>query len=54
MCNPDFPMAVGVIYREEKASFIEDSRQALSTARLKKASLQGLLQSGHTWEVSAK
>ncbi len=52
MSNPDFPVAIGVIYRESKPSFIEDMQSAVREARSAKASLQELLHSGHTWEVS--
>jgi 2-oxoglutarate ferredoxin oxidoreductase subunit beta len=51
MSAPDFPVAVGVIYREEKTSFIDDSYQQLIKAREVKSSLEELLHSGHTWEV---
>jgi len=53
MSNPDFPVAVGVIYQESKASFIEDTQAVLKEARNGTASLQELLLSGHTWEVSS-
>ncbi|NKB33776.1 MAG: 2-oxoacid:ferredoxin oxidoreductase subunit beta [Pseudomonadales bacterium] len=51
MGGPDFPVAVGVIYREEKTSFIEDVQAQVETARSSKGSLEKLLNSGHTWEV---
>ncbi|MDA1370576.1 MAG: 2-oxoacid:ferredoxin oxidoreductase subunit beta [Proteobacteria bacterium] len=51
MVGPEFPVAVGVLYREDKASFVEDSREQLSRARSKPGSLKELLHSGHTWEV---
>lgn len=51
MQGPDFPVAVGVIYREIKPSFIDDSMNQLDLARDKAASLQALLHSGHTWTV---
>jgi 2-oxoglutarate ferredoxin oxidoreductase subunit beta len=51
MRGPDFPVAVGVIYREEKASYVDESQQQLITARAAKGSLKELLHSGHTWEV---
>jgi hypothetical protein len=33
MQGPDFPIAVGVLYREEKASFVDDSRAQVIDAR---------------------
>ncbi len=51
MKGEGFPVAVGVIYREDKTSYVDDSQQQLISARAAKASLQELLQSGHTWEV---
>jgi len=51
MKGPDLPVAVGVIYREEKPSFVDDSRQQLISVRKAKGSMADLLTSGHTWEV---
>lgn len=51
MKGPDFPVAVGVIYREEKSSYVDDSQQQLISVRAAKASMTDLLRSGHTWEV---
>jgi 2-oxoglutarate/2-oxoacid ferredoxin oxidoreductase subunit beta len=51
MKGPDFPVAVGVIYREEKASYVDDSQQQLISLRTAKGSMTDLLHSGHTWEV---
>lgn len=51
MSGSNFPVAMGVIYREDKTSFIDDSYQQLIKAREIKGSLQELLHSGHTWEV---
>lgn len=51
MHGPDFPVAVGVIYREIKPSFVDDSMNQLGLARDKAASLDALLHSGHTWTV---
>ena len=51
MGGPDFPVAVGVIYQEEKASFVNDSHALLHKARSEKGSLTKLLHSGHTWQV---
>jgi 2-oxoglutarate ferredoxin oxidoreductase subunit beta len=51
MAGPEFPVAVGVIYREDKASFVEDSRRRLIKARSADGTLRELLHSGHTWMV---
>lgn len=51
MGGVDFPVAVGVLYREEKASFVDDTHQQLSKVRHSGSSLQDLLTSGHTWTV---
>jgi len=51
MSGPDFPVAVGVIYREEKASYVDDSQQQLISVRTAKPSMADLLHSGHTWDV---
>lgn len=51
MKGPDFPVAVGVIYREEKTSYVDDSQQQLISVRAAKGSMTDLLHSGHTWEV---
>lgn len=51
MRGPDFPVAVGVLYREAKASFIEDTQAQLLKARVAKGDLNHLLRSGHTWTV---
>ena len=51
MAGPDFPVAVGVLYRESKTSFIHDAQAQVEKARSTKRSLEGLLNSGHTWEV---
>ncbi|MDG2140133.1 MAG: 2-oxoacid:ferredoxin oxidoreductase subunit beta [Gammaproteobacteria bacterium] len=51
MKGPDFPVAVGVLYREKKASFIEDMQKHVNVSRREKGSLKSLLESGHTWEV---
>lgn len=51
MGGSDFPVAVGVLYREDKASFIADVHSQVSVAREQSASLQDLLHSGHTWTV---
>lgn len=51
MTGPDFPVAVGVIYRENRASFVDDSQQLVIRARAAKGSMADLLHSGHTWKV---
>ena len=51
MTEPDFPVAVGVLYREQKTSFNDDSLEQVAEARSSKGSMQELLLSGHTWEV---
>jgi len=51
MAGPDFPVAIGVLYRENKTSFIHDAQVQVEKARSTKRSLEGLLNSGHTWEV---
>lgn len=52
MEGPDFPVAVGVLYRQDKPSFISDIHSQLYDARRKKASIEALLKSGYTWEVT--
>lgn len=51
MQGPEFPVAVGVLYREEKASYVDDTHQQLSKVRHTEGSLDELLHSGHTWTV---
>lgn len=51
MRGPDFPIAIGVIYREDKASFIDDTYAQLLKTRIARGDLQQLLHSGHTWVV---
>ena len=51
MTGPDFPVAVGVLYREDKNSFIDDAQAQLVEARVAKGTLRDLLHSGHTWTV---
>ena len=51
MNGPDLPVAVGVIYSEEKPSYVDDSQQQLISIRKAKGSMTELLHSGHTWEV---
>ncbi len=52
MGGGDFPVAVGVLYREEKATFVDEAQSQLSKARSGSRSLDALLRSGHTWKVS--
>lgn len=51
MGGANLPVAVGVIYREDKTSFVNDSHEQLVEARKSKSSLKDLLHSGHTWDV---
>ena len=51
MDGPKFPTAVGVLFREEKPSFTEESQRQRKKARSKSGSLRALLHSGHTWDV---
>lgn len=51
MQGPDFPVAVGVLYREERAPFTDEVRLQISKARANRGSLEALLRSGHTWDV---
>lgn len=51
MQGPEFPVAVGVLYREEKASYVDDTHQQLRKMRNTEGSLDELLHSGHTWTV---
>jgi len=51
MHGPDFPVAIGVIYREDKSSFIDDTHAQLLQTRVARGDLQQLLHSGHTWTV---
>ena len=51
MQGPEFPVAVGVLYREEKTSYVDDTHQQLGKVRHTGGSLDELLRSGHTWTV---
>ena len=51
MSGPDFPVAVGLIYRQDKASYVDDSQEQAAEARKNRISLQELLNSGNTWTV---
>ena len=51
MQGPEFPVAVGVLYREEKASYVDDTHKQLGKVRHTRGSLDELLHSGHTWTV---
>ena len=52
MGGEHFPVAVGVLYREEKATFVDEAYSQLQKARGTTGSLDKLLRSGHTWKVS--
>lgn len=53
MEGPDFPVAVGVLYREDKNSYVDDTQAhaELIASKREALSLQELLSSGHTWRV---
>lgn len=51
MEGPDFPVAVGILYQQEKPAFISDAQSRLRKARNKDSSIEALLNSGATWEV---
>ncbi|HJO12064.1 MAG: 2-oxoacid:ferredoxin oxidoreductase subunit beta [Gammaproteobacteria bacterium] len=51
MSGPDFPVAVGLIYRQDKASYVDDSQKQAAEVRKNGISLQELLNSGYTWIV---
>ncbi len=52
MRGPEFPVAVGVLYRESKAGYVEDScEQQLSIRSREQGDLKELLHSGNTWQV---
>jgi len=51
MSGPDFPVATGIIYREAKASFVDDTQNQLLPMRQVGGSMGELLNSGHTWTV---
>jgi 2-oxoglutarate ferredoxin oxidoreductase subunit beta len=51
MSGPQFPVAIGVIYRQDKATYNDESRRQVDAARNAERSLQALLHSGHTWDV---
>ena len=51
MKGPNFPIAVGVLYKEEKSSFVADVYEKLDDSNAEPASLQALLESGHTWQA---
>lgn len=40
MTGPEFPVAVGVIYQENKASYVDDSREQVISARAAKGSMK--------------
>lgn len=52
MKGPEFPVAVGVLYRERKAGYVEDScEQQFSIRCREQGDLKELLHSGNTWQV---
>ena len=51
MEGPDFPVAVGILYQQEKPAYISDAQSRLRKARNKDSSIEALLNSGATWEV---
>ncbi|MCH7816694.1 MAG: 2-oxoacid:ferredoxin oxidoreductase subunit beta [Proteobacteria bacterium] len=51
MVGPDYPVAIGVLYREDRTSFVDDSHALLTKSRQTSSSLKELLHSGHTWVV---
>lgn len=53
MAGPDFPVAVGVLYTENKPGYVADSTSQLETIRSRsKGDLKALLNSGNTWDVT--
>jgi 2-oxoglutarate ferredoxin oxidoreductase subunit beta len=54
MGGPDFPVAVGVLYFQEKSAYVTDLfKQRLKVQEAKgKGDINALLRSGHTWEVA--
>ena len=51
MKGPNFPIAVGVLYKEEKSSFVRDVYEKIDVPKSEPGAFQELLESGHTWEV---
>lgn len=51
MGGEDFPIATGVIYREAKPSFVDDTQNQLLPMREVGGTMKELLNSGHTWTV---
>jgi 2-oxoglutarate ferredoxin oxidoreductase subunit beta len=49
MAFPEFPVALGVLYRSERASYDAAVHGQMTQAKLKKRSLNDLLRSGDTW-----
>lgn len=54
MGGPDFPVAVGVLYYQEKSGYVTDLfKQRVRVQEAKgKGDINALLRSGHTWEVA--
>ncbi|PCH60033.1 MAG: 2-oxoacid:ferredoxin oxidoreductase subunit beta [SAR86 cluster bacterium] len=53
MSGPDFPVAVGVLYQQQKSGYIDAVHDQLDEVRKdKRGHLKDLLNSGHTWTVS--
>ena len=54
MGGPDFPVAVGVLYFQEKSAYVTDLfKQRIKVQEAKgKGDINALLRSGHTWEVA--
>jgi 2-oxoglutarate ferredoxin oxidoreductase subunit beta len=55
LCNmsaPEFPVATGVLFREEKTDYVNDSVKLVASERSKgQGDLKALLHSGNTWTV---
>lgn len=49
MAFPEFPVALGVLYRSERATYDAAVHGQMTQAKLKKRSLNDLLRSGDTW-----
>ncbi|MFM1897412.1 MAG: hypothetical protein RLZZ385_2486 [Pseudomonadota bacterium] len=53
MGGPEFPVAVGVLYSETKADYVQQVHEQLNTTRSRsQADLKKLLHGGNTWVVS--
>jgi 2-oxoglutarate ferredoxin oxidoreductase subunit beta len=52
MKAPDFPVATGVLFKEEKTDYVNDSIKLVDAERSKgRGNLKALLHSGNTWTV---